>query len=75
MEEPDPKLGPDHLHEIVDRTLIVLNNFEEYVQQYPGLEDQFLAPFSEADRISEALASFYQSAASVMDELMRPGED
>ena len=75
MEESDPKLGPDHIHEVVDRTLILLNNFEEYVEQYPGLEDQFPALFAEAERISEALASFYQSAGMVLDELTQPSED
>jgi hypothetical protein len=70
-DDPDaPKpvtLDDYHWHEAIDRTHVVLCNFDEYVAEHPAIK-QTPELLALADEISEKLGAFHQAIASKRPE-------
>lgn len=69
LEEVPEPLNVWHLHEIVDRTLMLATMFEQFVQDYPGLSDQYPELGRMAEEALSNIYNLYQAAAVVMDDL------
>lgn len=54
-------ITPEYLHEILDRTFMITDMFESYVQEHPASE----AVKEEVERVSEKLWDLYQVIGKV----------
>lgn len=55
------KMNTEHLHEILDRTYMIADMFESYVQEHPASE----VVKEEVERVSEKLWDLYQVIGKV----------